>query len=120
MITKNELMAQLMTKPFKRLLFTIFNTIEDDGFFAEAKCVNKKNYDMDDFEYILFDISEEDKKAIKSKKTDILSVLNDFKYHIEKERQPMFANCRIYVFKDIGSVCAVKLKDFNIKELFQS
>jgi hypothetical protein len=120
MITRNELMVQLQTKPFRRLLFTIFNTIEDDGFFAEAKCVNNKDYDMDDFECMMFDLSEEDRKAIKNKKVDILSLLNDFKYHIEKEKQPKFANCRIYIFKDIGSVCAVKLKEFNVKELFQS
>ena len=74
MITKNELMAQLMTKPFKRLLFTIFNTIEDDGFFAEAKCVNKKNYDMDDFEYII---------VFTSNSSNLLLLLYDVSHRIK-------------------------------------
>ena len=117
MITKEELLNQLYTREFKRLLFTVYNLIEDDGFVIEASNNNKRDYDMEDFEFFKFDISDEDKKAIKSKKKDILNLLNDFKYMVEKEKQPQFAYCRIYVMKDLGSVIAVKTKDFDVKQL---
>ena len=34
MITKNELMEQLLNNPFKKMLFTTYNLIEDEGFVA--------------------------------------------------------------------------------------
>lgn len=117
MITKNELMEQLFNKPFKKMLFTPYNLIEDEGFVIEASNNDKKSYDMDDFEYLQFTLSDEDKKAIKAKKKDILSIFNDFKFEIEKTLQPKFAYCRIYVMKDIGTAIAVKVKDFDIKNL---
>ena len=117
MITKNELMEQLLSKPFKKMLFTPYNLIDDEGFVIEASNNDKKSYDMDDFEYLQFALDADDKKAIKTKKVDILNVFNDFKYEVEKVLQPKFAYCRIYVMKDIGVVIAVKLKSFDIKNL---
>lgn len=117
MITKEELYKQLFGKPFRGLLFTVFNLIEDDGFVIEANNHDKTQYDMEDFDFIKFDISDDDKKAIKCKKSDILSILNDFKYEVEKQKQKAFPYCRIYVMKDLGSVIAVKLKPFDVAKL---
>lgn len=120
MITKNELMEQLLNNPFKKMLFTTYNLIEDEGFVIEASNQDKKSYDMDDFEYCQFTLDVDDKKAIKAKKADILNVFNDFKYEVEKVLQPKFAYCRIYVMKDIGVVIAVKVKNFDIKKLLSN
>lgn len=117
MITRDELWNQLLTKPFRGLLFTVYNLIDDEGFVVEARNNDKKDYDMEDFEFLNFDISAEDKKAIKNKKSDILNVLNDFKYEVEKQKQKSFAYCRIYIMKDLGSVIAVKLKSFDVAKL---
>lgn len=117
MITKENLLEQLFTKPFRNLLFTVYNHIEDDGFVIEASNQDKENYGMDDFEFMKFDVSDDEKKAIKNKKSDIMHILNDFKYEVERERQPLFAHCRIYIMKDLGSVIAVKTKNFDVSEL---
>lgn len=120
MITKNELMEQLLNNPFKKMLFATYNLIEDEGFVIEVSNQDKKSYDMDDFEYCQFALDVDDKKAIKAKKVDILNVFNDFKYEVEKILQPKFAYCRIYVMKDIGVVIAVKVKNFDIKKLLSN
>ena len=117
MITKNELMEQLFTNPFKKMLFTPYNLIEDEGFVIEASNNDKESYGMEDFEYLQFKIDTEDKKAIKANKKDILNVFNDLKYEVEKQKQKPFAYCRIYIMKDLGSVIAVKLKSFDIAKL---
>ena len=117
MVTKEELYKQLFENQSRELLFTVFNLIEDDGFVIEANNQDKTQYDMDDFDFIKFDISDDDKKAIKCKKSDVLNVLNDFKYEIERVKQKSFPYCRIYVMKDLGSVIAVKLKLFDVAKL---
>lgn len=116
---QNNLLTQLKTNNFKNLLFTIYNFIEDEGFVAEVN--NKYNnalYTIDGFEYMLFNISNEDKKLIKRGNRKILQKYNDFKYHVEKELQNGFALCRIYIMRDMGIMFAVKTKDFDIATIF--
>lgn len=120
MITKNELIEQLLNKPFKEMMFTPYNLIEDEGFVIEASGKDKETYGINDFEYLQFTLDADDKKAIKSNKKDIMTILTAFKYHIEKVCQPLFAYCRIYIMKEIGVVIAVKLKKYDIKELLIS
>lgn len=116
---QNNLLLQLKNNNFKDLLFTIYNFIEDEGFVAE---VNNKypdaSYSIDGFEYMLFNISNEDKKLIKRGNRDVLQKYSDFKYHVEKELQNSFALCRIYIMRGMGIMFAVKIKDFDIASIF--
>lgn len=110
MITIEELKEQLNTKQFRNMLFTAYNVIVDDGFVAEASNFLKRNCDMDDFEFVKFDISEDDKKAIKRNDEEIINTINEFKTYVERELQKGFSACRVYTLKDVGSVIAVRLK----------
>ena len=52
MITKNELMEQLLNNPFKKMLFTTYNLIEDEGFVIEASNQDKKYYNRYQYQKI--------------------------------------------------------------------
>lgn len=111
MVVKEDLYEQLYTKPFRSLLFTVYNLIEDEGFVAEASNELKRTCDIDDFEFMKFDISADDMKLIKNKDPESINSILSLKRYIEKEKQKGFAFCRIYIVKDIGSVIAVRLKN---------
>lgn len=117
MINVEGLTSQLYTRQFRNLMFTVYNIIDDEGFVAEANGMDKENYGIDDFKYMRFSLTDEDKMALKKRKSNIMNVINDFKYEIEKVKQPNFARCRIYALPDLGSVIAVKLNNFNLNDL---
>lgn len=112
----NKMFAQLHNKHFVNLKFTVYNFIENDGFVNEISALHNKKYDIGDFEFFMFDIPEDDKKAIKSGNAFVIQKYRTFKHYIENECQTV-PDCSIFIMKEFGIVIAVKLKEFNIKKL---
>ena len=112
----DELLKQLYDKDFVDLMFTVYNFIENDGYVAEISSAHGKKFDIDDFEFIVFDIPQEDKKAIKNGNALVIQRYQSFKYYIEKECQEV-PNCAIFIMKDLGIVIAVKLKYYNLGKM---
>ena len=112
----DELLRQLYEKDFVNLRYTVFNFIDSDGYVNEISALNKAHYGIDDFEFMVFDISDEDKKAIKNGNAFIIQKYRTFKHYIEKECQEV-PNCAIFIMKDLGIVIAVKLKYYNLGKI---
>lgn len=112
----DELLKQLYEKDFVNLRFTVFNFIDSDGYVDEISALNKAHYGIDDFEFIVFDIPQEDKKAIKNGNALVIQRYKAFKHYIEKECQEV-PNCAIFIMKDLGIVIAVKLKYYNLGKM---
>lgn len=120
MDTLNNLKEQLFKEPFKDMLFSIYNKIDDDGFVKEIGAIDKKDYGIDDFHYLYFTIQQETKDAIKfgGNGNRINRMLNNFKYYVEHELQAeTYARCRIYILKDYGSLIAVKPRNFTFPHI---
>ena len=66
----NELLEQIYSSPYKKVTFSIFNFIENDGFIDELFCADKTRYGIDDFEYIKFSIDDKQKSGIKYSKRE--------------------------------------------------
>lgn len=114
----NELLEQLYNNPYKKITFSIYNFIENDGFIDELFCCNKTKYGLDDFEYIKFTIDDKQKNGIKYSKKEYTRFFKAFKEYVEKEIQhDVIPNLRIYLIKESGSLIAVKLKGFKLDEV---
>lgn len=114
MVDFDDLIEQLKNGDFLPASFSIFNFIENDGFLTELYAVEKVKYDIDDFEYIKFKVSDDVKNGIKYSKKDLMNSVKSFKNHIEKDLQGDVKKLKIYPIKVSGSLIAVKLKDFNL------
>ena len=115
----DTLLQQLYEKDFNELRFTVYNFIENDGYVNEISAIHKLKYGIDDFEFIVFDIPEDDRNAIKHGNALVIQRYRVFKQYIEKECQEV-PNCAIFIMKELGLVIAVKLKTFNIREMIEA
>lgn len=113
----NELLEQLYNSPYKRITFSIYNFIENDGFIDELFCSDKTKYGLDDFEYIKFSIDDKQRNGIKYSKKEYTRFFKAFKEHVEKELQQItIPKLRIYLIKESGSLIAVKLTSFDLEK----
>lgn len=117
-MNKENLIQQLQDGNFKKLNFTIFNYLDDNGYIIEINNFYKKKHGIEDMQFMLFTINESEKKAIKNNRKEIMNNIYDFKYDVERNFQKEFAICRIYVIKELGIIIAVKPKLFDISSLF--
>lgn len=113
-----ELFEQLKNREFRPLRFTVYNFIENDGYVAEISGLKGKKLGIDDFEYLAFDIPDEDKCGIKANNSSVIQKYNSFSYYIEHlcQKSP---ECMVFVMKDLGIVFAVKTNDFDINNLVE-
>lgn len=113
----NELLEQLCNNPYKKVTFGIFNFIEDDGFIDELYCADKVKYGIEDFEYMKFSLDDKQKNGIRYSKKDFVRYFKAFKSYVETTLQHTVPKLRIYLIKESGSLIAVKLSTFDIKEV---
>lgn len=112
----DELIDQLYNRDFNNMRFSVYNFIDDDGYVNEISALKGEKYGIEDFSFMVFEISDEDKKSIKSGDSAILQKYKDFKHYIEKECQKI-PQLGIFIMKDLGVVVAVKLKLFDLGKM---
>lgn len=116
-----ELTNQIINNGFKPSLFSIYNYIEDEGFILELKRNFGINLGVEDFEYILLNISEKDRNGIMYRMRVILSKFEELKGFIECDCQENKnkPKAKVYVNKDEGVVFVVKVKGFDLIEIMK-
>lgn len=116
-----ELIDQIINSGFKPSLFSIYNYIEDDGFILELKRNFGINFGIDDFEYILLNISEKDRNGVRYRMKSILSKFEELKDFVEIDCQENKTKpkSKVYIDKDGGFVFVIKLKEFNLIEIMK-
>lgn len=113
-----ELLNQLMGKPFKPSNYTVYSILEEDGFVTELFGMYNEIYGVSDFEYLMFDLSVKEKNAILYRMSFMMNKLVELKKIIEKDIQDDYLKpkARLYVNKEKCFVFVVKLKEFDLKE----
>lgn len=113
-----ELLKQIRTDKFKPSNYTVYNMIDDNGYVDELRGMFKEEYNIDDFEYMFFDLSISEKNAIFYRMSCVLNIFRDIKYLVEHELQDDKdkSKARMYIDKDKSTVMIVKLKEFKLVE----
>lgn len=112
----DNLLEQLYDKDFNNMRFTVYNFIDSDGYVNEISALKHERLGIEDFSFMVFDISDEDKHGIKSNDSEIIQKYKDFKHYIEKECQKM-PQVAIFIMNELGIVVAVKLKHFDLGKM---
>ena len=111
----DELIRQLYERDFSDMRFSVFNFIDEDGYVNEISALDNEKYGIEDFSFMIFDISDNDKNKIKLSDAATLMKYKEFKYYVEKECQKK-PKLSIFIMKDIGVVIAVKLKTYDLSD----
>lgn len=112
------LLEQIKSKKFKPSNFTVFSIIEDDGFVLDLERIFGGKYVVDDFEYLVLDLSIKEKNGVKYYMSFMTEKINGLKELIEHETQDDSnkPKARIYVNRDKCFIFIVKLKEFDLLE----
>lgn len=112
----DEFLKQITAENFKPSTYTVYNMMDDSGYIEELKAMFDERYAVEDFEYMVFELSISDKNAIYYYMSCVLDIFKDIKRLIERELQddPNKPKARMYVDKEKSIVMIVKLKDFDL------
>ncbi len=112
------LLQQVREKDFKPSNFSVYSIIEEDGFIIELEGIFNEKYSVDDFEYMVLDLSIKEKNGISYYMSYMTNRIQDLKNKIEIEIQdnPSKPKARVYVNREKCFISIVKLKEFNLKD----
>jgi len=112
------LLQQVRVKDFKPSNFSVYSIIEEDGFITELEGMFNEKYSVDDFEYMVLDLSIKEKNGILYYMSYMTNRIQDLKNKIEKETQdnPLKPKARVYINREKCFISIVKLKEFNLKD----
>ena len=112
-----SLLVQVLEKTFKPSNFTVYSIIEEDGFVSELYGMFGERYLVDDFEYIVLDLSKKEQNAILYRMSFMTEKIKELKNIIEKSTQedPLKPKARVCVNKEKCFILIVKLKEFNLQ-----
>ena len=112
------LLQQVREKDFKPSNFSVYSIIEEDGFVIELEGIFNEKYSVDDFEYMVLDLSIKEKNGISYYMSYMTNRIQDLKNKIEIEIQdnPSKPKARVYVNREKCFISIVKLKEFNLKD----
>lgn len=111
-----QLIEQIKEKEFKPLKFSIYGYMDDAGYIAEMQAAHKTRFSPDDFEYITFDLPENEVNGLKFRISSVLKKYNDLKQLVEVDIQvdKQKKSALLFIMKDEGKVFLVKLKEFDL------
>lgn len=112
------LLQQVRDKNFKPSNFTVYSIIEEDGYIMELQGMFGEIYSIDDFEYMILDLSEKERNAVLYHMSSMTERIQELRGVIEKEIQDdqLKSKARVYVNREKCFISIVKLKEFDLKE----
>ena len=117
-----QLIEQIKENKFTPLTFTLFNDLETHGDIAEMEGMFKRKFSVDDFEYLIFDLTEREKNSILYRNVKGMDKFNMLKRFIERDIQEdrNKSMSKINIDKNNGRVMLIKLYDFDIVEAIEN
>lgn len=109
-----ELVKQISEDRFGRMMFTVYNFAEEDGWVNEIGVFRRTRYGFDDFEMMKLVIPAEESQSLRDGDKETVDYYNGFKKYVENELQNI-PNIAVFVIADIGGVFIVKPKDAALK-----
>lgn len=117
-----HLLEQIKEKGFTPLNFTLFNDLEAHGDIAEMEGMFKRKFSVDDFEYLIFDLTEREKNSIIYRNTVGMDKFNMLKRFIERDIQEdrNMSKSKIIIDKKQARIILIKLYEFDILEAIEN
>lgn len=109
-----ELVKQISEDRFGRMMFTVYNFAEEDGWVNEIGVFRHERYGFDDFEMMKLVIPAEESQSLRDNDKETVDYYHGFKKYVENELQNI-PNIAVFVIADIGGVFIVKPKDAVLK-----
>lgn len=109
-----ELVKQISEDRFGRMMFTVYNFAEEDGWVNEIGVFRRTRYGFDDFEMMKLVIPAEESQSLRDGDKETVDYYHGFKKYVENELQNI-PNIAVFVIADIGGVFIVKPKDAALK-----
>lgn len=112
------LLEQITVKKFKQSNFTVYNIVEEKGFVTELEGMFNKRFSIEDFEYMVIDLTVKETNGLLYHMSSIMNRIKDLKKLIENDIQDdiLKPKARIYVNNEKGYVFIFKLKEFDLIE----
>lgn len=92
---------------FKNIPYTLYNLLDEDEYFIkQCNKTDKKIYTIEDFEYAIINLEEDEYEKFKSNDKDLIKNLFMFKKIVERN-----VYCKVYIDTLGHIIYAIKLKD---------
>ena len=104
MYTIKELGDLLDNTAPRRILFTVYNFIVDNGYVHELEMETGKEFDVEDFEYVSIKVDDSDRESVKigDKKT-----INRYEHLIEEYNSKLPIGEKAFLMKEFGVIVKV-------------
>jgi len=94
---------------YKELTEELFNMIAEEGFVEELEDINEVTLEFGDFEYLILDITEQDKQDLIKFDDDTINKFNDFDFKLKESQMPAYPTCVDFIDYDAGIVYIIRL-----------
>lgn len=111
-----KLLEHIIEKGLKPMSFSVYNYMDDNGYITEMENYLKTNLVLNDFEYMVFNLTEQEKNGLKYRNKEIISKFENLKIFLEKTIQQENTKTILFILKDEAKVFLVNLKDFGLIE----
>lgn len=114
-------LKQIREREFKPSNFSVYGMIENDGYIIELEGMFGKRYGVDDFDYMVMELTEKEKNALLYRMSIITDKIKNLKEFIEVKIQEdrLKPKVRVYVNYDKRYMIIVKLKEFDLKSILE-
>lgn len=114
-------LKQIRERDFKPSNFSVYGMIENDGYTIELEGMFGRRYSVDDFDYMVMELTEKEKNALLYRMSIITDKIKNLKEFIEVKIQEdrLKPKVRIYVNYDKRYMIIVKLKEFDLKGILE-
>ena len=97
------------TQEYEDLTDDLWEGIQEEGFVDDLIDFYGETYEQEDFEYIILNISDEDKNGLISGDNNTLDKFNDFDLELKKEQEPDYPTMVDFIDYDNGLVYVIRL-----------
>lgn len=94
---------------YDELTTILFDLIAEEGFVEDLEHINDAEFEAQDFEYLILDISEEDKEGLINFDDEIVNKFNDFDFKLKESQMPDYPTSVDFIDYEKGVVYIIRL-----------
>lgn len=102
-------LKQSVLGDFEELTPQLFDIIAEEGFVGDLEDINEEEYDAEDFEYLILDLIDEDKKGLMEFDDGTLNKFGDFDIKLKESQMPDYPTSVDFIDYDKGIVYIIRL-----------
>lgn len=101
--------TQTVLGDYDMLTNILFDIIAEEGFVGDLEEINEEEYDTEDFEYLVLDISEEDRQGLINMDEETVNKFADFDIRLKESQMPYYPTTVDFIDYGQGKVYIIRL-----------